>query len=111
MHRLTMTAGKTCRDDQYHGNMTKFREHVWYNLRDLPLMMWRDASVQHFDTLSGDYIWPPRTNSCVPFRDVYLDDQNHLHSWDPALRVCPLYIPLGVQGSAPLVRGSEMFHV
>ncbi|CAL8468940.1 g8481 [Coccomyxa elongata] len=73
-------------DDQYHGNMTKFREHVWYNLRDLPLMMWRDASVQHFDTLSGDYIWPPRTNSCVPFRDVYLDDQNHLHSWDPALR-------------------------
>ncbi len=78
--------------------MTKFREHVWYNLRDLPLMMWRDASVQHFDTLSGDYIWPPRTNSCVPFRDVYLDDQNHLHSWDPALRVCPSYIPLGPRG-------------
>ena len=67
--------------------MTRFREHVWYNLRDLPLMMWRDASVQHFDTLSGDYVWPPRTNSCVPFRDVYLDDHNRLHSWDPALKV------------------------
>lgn len=67
--------------------MTRFREHVWYNLRDLPLMIWRDASVQHFDTLSGDYIWPPRTNSCVPFRDVYLDDHNKLHSWHPALQV------------------------
>ncbi len=58
------------RDDQYHGNMTRFREHVWYHLRDLPLMVWRDASVQHFDTVSGDYVWPPRSNSCVPFRQA-----------------------------------------
>ena len=55
------------REDHYYGNMSRFREHVWFNLRDLPLFVWRDASVQHFDTLSGDYIWPTRTNSCVPF--------------------------------------------
>jgi hypothetical protein len=58
------------RDAQYHGNMTRFREHVWYHLRNLPLMVWRDSSVQHFDTASGDYVWPPRSNSCVPFRRV-----------------------------------------
>ena len=66
-------AGRVRRDDQYHGNMTRFREHVWYHLRDLPLMVWRDASVQHFDTVSGDYVWPPRSNSCVPFRQVHND--------------------------------------
>ena len=75
------------REDHYYGNMSRFREHVWFNLRDLPLFVWRDASVQHFDTLSGDYIWPTRTNSCVPFRDVALDDANQLHSWYPALQV------------------------
>ena len=75
------------REDHYYGNMSRFREHVWFNLRDLPLFVWRDASVQHFDTLSGDYVWPTRTNSCVPFRDVALDDANQLHSWYPALQV------------------------
>ena len=28
----------SCRDQQYHGNMTRFREHVWYHLRSLPLI-------------------------------------------------------------------------
>ena len=63
-----MPVGACRRDQQYHGNMTRFREHVWYHLRSLPLMVWRDSSVQHFDTSSGDYVWPPRSNSCVPFR-------------------------------------------
>ena len=67
--------------------MSRFREHVWFNLRDLPLFLWRDSSVQHFDTLSGDYVWPTRTNSCVPFQDVALDNRNHLQTWNPALNV------------------------
>lgn len=50
-------------------------------------MVWRDASVQHFDTPSGDYIWPPRSSDCVPFREVTLDDYNRLQTWNPALQV------------------------
>lgn len=76
-----------CREDHYYGNMSRFREHVWFNLRDLPLFLWRDSSVQHFDTLTGDYVWPTRTNSCVPFRDIALDDANQLRTWNPALDV------------------------
>ncbi|CAL5221674.1 g3905 [Coccomyxa viridis] len=72
-------------EDYYYGNMSRFREHVWFNLRDLPLFLWRDSSVQHFDTLTGDYVWPTRTNSCVPFQEVALDNQNHLQSWNPYL--------------------------
>lgn len=67
--------------------MSRFREHVWFNLRDLPLFLWRDSSVQHFDTLSGDYVWPTRTNSCVPFQDIALDNQNQLQTWNPFLNV------------------------
>ena len=67
--------------------MSRFREHVWFNLRDLPLFLWRDSSVQHFDTLTGDYVWPTRTNSCVPFQEVALANQHHLQSWNPYLSV------------------------
>lgn len=67
--------------------MSRFREHVWFNLRDLPLFLWRDSSVQHFDTSSGDYVWPTRTNSCVPFQEVAMDDANQLRTWNPALNV------------------------
>ena len=67
--------------------MSRFREHVWFNLRDLPLFLWRDSSVQHFDTPSGDYVWPTRTNSCVPFQEVAMDDANQLRTWNPALNV------------------------
>jgi hypothetical protein len=76
--------------------MSRFREHVWYNMRELPLIVWRDASVQHFDTASGDYIWPPRSKQCVPFREVVLDDWNQLQTWNPWLQVCdntPLPFP------------------
>ena len=70
--------------------MSRFREHVWFHLRDLPLFLWRDSSVQHFDTGNGDYHWPTRTNSCVPFRDIALDDRNQLQSWNPWLSVSHL---------------------
>ena len=71
--------------------MSRFREHVWFHLRDLPLFLWRDSSVQHFDTLSGDYVWPTRTNSCVPFQEVALDNQNRLQTWNPYLNVRHLH--------------------
>ena len=96
------------REDHYYGNMSRFREHVWFNLRDLPLFVWRDASVQHFDTLSGDYVWPTRTNSCVPFRDVALDDANQLHSWYPALQVTAVRALPRLQGSRAGPASSDM---
>lgn len=90
--------------------MTRFREHVWYHLRDLPLMVWRDSSVQHFDTVSGDYVWPPRSNSCVPFRQVrrqyhLLAAHNAPQDRSLASLHCSCYVSLGVVMHAPVELG------
>ncbi len=67
--------------------MSRWYEFYAANKQWLPYTLWRDSSVQHFDTVTGDYLWPPRSGACVPLRAIGLTDKNELIFWDAEMTV------------------------
>ena len=52
---------------------------------ELPFFIWRDSSVQHFNTPDGHY-QPGLAQDCRPIPGISLDRNNHLH----VSPICPL---------------------
>ena len=49
------------KEEEYQENLRAFANYVHMHPANLPFMVWREASVQHFETHTGDYngaAWP-----------------------------------------------------
>lgn len=54
---------------------------------ELPTAIWRDSPVQHFDTQSGDYVWPIPSTECKAIPAVTLLTDNSLKALEPTAQV------------------------
>ena len=69
-------------------NITRFVQYFQTHKAELPIAIWRDAPVQHFDTGSGDYIWPIPSHDCKPITSVELQPDNSLLALYDYSQVC-----------------------
>lgn len=67
--------------------MTRFSDYYRAHKQELPITVWRDAPVQHFDTTSGDYVWPVTSANCKALPDVELLQDNTLRALHPSAQV------------------------
>lgn len=64
-----------------------FAEYYNAHKAELPITIWRDAPVQHFDTRSGDYVWPVPTDICKAVPQIELLQDNSLKALHPSAQV------------------------
>ena len=76
-----------CRRDDYKRNITLFADYYKDHQAELPFTIWRDAPVQHFDTRSGDYVWPVPTDICKAVPQIELLQDNSLRALHPSAQV------------------------
>ena len=74
--------------EDYTSHLQAFKEYYERNEQDMPFIIWRDGSPQHFPkSATGDFeSWGPDHFPCKPL-DVSLDSKDHLHTQDAALQI------------------------
>ena len=76
------------RPEVHARNISVFAKYYLQHKAELPHAIWRDSPVQHFDTGSGDYIWPPMSEDCKPLEGVVLQQDNTLLALSDEMQVC-----------------------
>ncbi|KAK9821033.1 hypothetical protein WJX74_003942 [Apatococcus lobatus] len=66
---------------EYRDNLARFAGAYMTRGAELPFIIWRDASVQHFNSPDGHYK-PGMAQDCQPIPGMSLDHRNYLHALD-----------------------------
>ncbi len=77
-----------------------FADYYKAHKAELPITIWRDAPVQHFDTRSGDYVWPVPSDICKAVPQIELLQDNSLKALHPSAQVNCSARPFGAASQA-----------
>lgn len=73
--------------EEYSSAMQEFADYYARHKADLPFFLWRDSSVQHFNTETGNFRNDPISWDCLPLGTavsghgaIRVDDNNVVHS-------------------------------
>lgn len=76
--------------EQYSNEMREFVEYYSEHKAELPFFLWRDSSVQHFNTKTGNFHNEPQSWDCLPIGTqmagkgaIEISDDNHIHRHGP----------------------------
>ena len=71
---------RICSAPDYRTSVSYFIDYYKAHKKDLPITLWRDSPVQHFQTETGDYQWPIPGDSCAMIQGLELRLDNSLHA-------------------------------
>jgi len=85
MHRHQ--SATKCSEEYYASNVTYFTQYYQAHKHTLPLALWRDSPVQHFQSPTGDYEWPIPGDSCAAIDGIELQADNSLRALNSSSQV------------------------